>query len=187
MPLDFILLNLNTVKDILEIIYYIAFIILTFLIVVYAKKTYKLQSKENYRLLCKINVQETTLSDYDFRYLLEIYNHGNMVARQIEVAVFDNHITTIDFIKPGESYMFPLGTVGQMIEFNRVWPDSGDELKKGDPILVRLTVDSQDYEFSVNTDLLFSYRGTYTGTLKDVSNQLDSVTRAIENMRRGGL
>lgn len=171
---------MNIVKDCLEIVYYVAFIILTYLIVMYAKKTYRLQSERSFLLLCKINVQESTFGDYDYRYMLEIYNYGNDVARQISVIVSGKHISTVDFIKPNESYMFPLGTVGQMIGCNRVWPDNGDELNEGDTIHVQLIVEGKSYEFNVNTDLLFSCKGTYTGTLKEVSSQIDDVCKAIK-------
>ena len=59
---------MGILKDILEIVYYVAFIILTYLIVRYAKKTYILQSNKEFQLLCKVCVMEETLGTYQFRY-----------------------------------------------------------------------------------------------------------------------
>lgn len=99
-------LLLDTVKDILEIIYYVAFIVLTWLIVRYARKTYILQSNKQFQLLCKVCVMKETLGSFQFYYALEIYNYGNDVARQIGVVIEDKQVTSIDFIKPNESYFF---------------------------------------------------------------------------------
>lgn len=114
-------------KDSLEIIYYIAFIVLTALIVYYAYKTYKFQSEKSCELLCKVCILEETLGDFEFRYALEVYNHGNQVAERVKIVINGESITVADFIKPNESFVYPLGNIGQMIGCNRVWPDQGEK------------------------------------------------------------
>lgn len=172
--------SLNIVKDILEIIYYVAFIILTWLIVRYARKTYILQSSKEFHLLCKVCVMKETLGDFEFRYALEIYNYGNDVAKQIGVVVENEQVTTVDFIKPNESYIYPLGAVGQMIGCNRVWPDRGEELQRGTPIKVQLVINQKTYLFKMNTDLLYEYRGVATGTLRDISKAIGNANAKIK-------
>ena len=173
---------MNIVKDILEIIYYVAFIILTWLIVWYAKKTYTLQSNKEFQLLCKVCIMKETLGAFEFRYALEIYNYGNDVARHIGVVIEDKQITSVDFIKPNESYIYPLGSVGQMMSCNRVWPDQGEELTRGTPIKVQLTVKQKTYTFDMNTDLLYEYRGVAMGTLRDISKEIGDVGDEIKKL-----
>lgn len=52
------------IKDSLEITYYIAFIVLTALIVYYAYKTYKFQSEKSCKLLCKMCILKETLEQF---------------------------------------------------------------------------------------------------------------------------
>ena len=173
---------MNMLKDILEIIYYVAFIILTWLIVWYAKKTYILQSNKGFQLLCKVCIMKETLGAFEFRYALEIYNYGNDVARHIGVMIEDKQITSVDFIKPNESYIYPLGSVGQMISCNRVWPDQGEELTRGTPIKVQLIVKQKTYAFDINTDLLYEYRGVAMGTLRDISKEIGNAGDEIKKL-----
>lgn len=174
--------NLKMVKDGLEIIYYVAFIILTWLIVRYARKTYILQSNKEFQLLCKVCVMEETLGASEFHYALEIYNYGNDVASQIDVVIEDEQVTSIDFIKPNESYIYPLGSVGQMLNCNRVWPNQGGELTRGTPIKVQLTANQKTYTFNMNTDLLYEYRGVAMGTLRDVTKAINDAGDKIKKL-----
>ena len=91
---------MQCIKDVFEIVYYIAFIILTWLIVKYSVKTYKLQSNKESKLLCKIFIREAKVKNGVFLFYLEIYNFGNIMARNIDVFVLENRIVTVDFIKP---------------------------------------------------------------------------------------
>lgn len=174
--------NLQLVKDGLEIIYYVAFIILTWLIVRYARKTYILQSNKEFQLLCKICIMKETLGGSEFHYALEIYNYGNDVARQIGVLIENEQVTSIDFIKPNESYIYPLGSVGQMLNCNRVWPNYGGELTRGTPIKVQLTANQKIYTFNVNTDLLYEYRGVAMGTLHDISKAINDAGDKLKKL-----
>ena len=173
---------MSTVKDILEIIYYVAFIILTWLIVRYARKTYILQSNKEFQLLCKVCIMKETLGSYQFQYALEIYNYGNDVAKHGGVVIEGERVTSIDFIKPNESYIYPLGSVWQMINCNRVWLNQGEELTHGTPIKIQLTVNQKTYSFDMNTDLLYEYRGVTMGTLRDISKEIANTGDAIKKL-----
>lgn len=177
---------LDTTKDILEIIYFIAFIVLTYLIVIYARKTYRLQTEKAFQLLCKISVQEVSIRSYNFN--LEVYNRGNDVAKQIDVKIWNAHLTTIDFIKPEESYIIPIGEFGSRTG-GRIYLYSGGELKhdvlptevyRSIPILVQLVINCKTYEFTINTDILYLYREYYTSTLGEISCEISVLSNIME-------
>ena len=125
---------------------------------------------------------QETLGSYQFQYALEIYNYGNEVAKHIGVVIEDEQVTNIDFIKPNESYIYPLGTVVQMVNCNRVWLNQGQELARGTPIKVQLTVNQKTYSFDMNTDLLYEYRGVTMGTLRDISKEIVNAGNAIKKL-----
>lgn len=146
-------------KDLLEIIYYISFIVLTWLIVKYAIKTYNLQSSKESKLLCKIFVQKENVEKEVFPFYLEIYNFGNIVAKNIDVIVFDNKRITIDFIKPNESYYYSLGHVFQMVDCNRAYLFDDDiELGQNEIISASLKSQEKASSYNINTTILFVSR-----------------------------
>lgn len=170
-------------KDILEIIYYIAFIVLTYLIVKYAKQTYILQSSKNSKLLCKIFVKASNVENGMFPFYLEIYNFGNDVAKDIEVFFYETKITTIDFIKQNESYYFPLGNVVQTLAGNRVFIlDNKKEIENDTTIHIKLLMQEKTSVFEMSTDILFASRSTENATDKIV-DAVNDVTRAIEKLK----
>ena len=101
-----------TVLQVFELIYYIAFIILTAVLAYYAFKSYKLGANRRYELICKLTIPDMHIEKSEFSYYLEIYNAGNMVAKSIDVYVQEKRITRIDFVKPGSAELFPLGVMG---------------------------------------------------------------------------
>lgn len=173
---------MTCIKDLLEIVYYFAFIVLTYLIVKYAKKTYKFQISKSSKLLCKITALPTSASKYTFNFNLEIYNLGNDVAKNIKVFIDDNQITTINFIKPNESVFYPIGVVHQMIEQNRAWLNvNGKELKEDDLLCIDLKSDNDTESFEANIDILFALRTNELTTLDDVVTAIEGVTKAVEH------
>lgn len=90
-----------------EIFYYIAFIVLTLIIAAYTIKTYLLQSRKKSELLCKCS--ESDGGKGNGRVLLEIYNHGNAVAKDICITIQKLSFGSIPFLKPRESYFIPIG------------------------------------------------------------------------------
>ena len=173
---------MTCIKDLLEIVYYIAFIVLTFLIVKYAKKTYKFQISKSSKLLCKISASPNYAQKYIFNFDLEIYNYGNDLAKDVKVFIDDTQITTIHFIKPNESLLYPIGEVHQMISTNRVWLNFCEkELEKEDVLSVRLETDRKIKSFEVNIDILFALRTTETTTLDDVARSIDNLATKINS------
>ena len=177
--------NMQCIKDIFEIIYYMAFIVLTWLIVKYSIKTYKLQSSKTSKLLCKISVSPGK-NDKDFsQYYLDIYNFGNEVAKEIEIWVEENFITTIGFIKPNESYYYPIGTVSQMISCNRVCLlDEEREIEKDQSIAVKLKTKEHTCDFMLNTDILFAARRDWGSDYERIADAIEEVSRTIQMSRR---
>lgn len=171
---------MNCVKDVLEIAYYVAFIVLTWKIVQYSRKTYELEASKKYELLCKLNIMEETTGDYVFGYALEIYNAGNDVAKNIEVQSFGKHITTIDFVKPGSSTYYPLGRIMRMMGANTSPHDNDIKVESGKPLNVVLIVDGNTIDYSLSTDILFATRDNVTGTLKGIEDELSGIKRAID-------
>lgn len=176
---------MQSIKDILEIIYYIAFIVLTWLIVKYSIKTYKVQTSKTSNLLCKISLSPEK-NDKDFsQYYLEIYNFGNEVAKEIEVMVENNLITTIGFVKPNESFYYPIGTVSQMISCNRVYLlDDEHEIEKDQCIEVDLKTKNQTNKFNLNTDILFASRRDWGSDYERIADAIEEVSRSIQTSRR---
>lgn len=177
--------NVQFIKDILEIIYYIAFIVLTWLIVKYSIKTYKLQISKTSNLLCKISLS-LGKNDKDFsQYYLEIYNFGNEVAKEIEVLVDENFITTIGFVKPNESFYYPIGTVSQMISCNRVYLlDDEHEIEKDQYITVKLKTKDHTSNYTLNTDILFASRRDWGSDYERIADAIEEVSRSIQTSRR---
>lgn len=170
------LLSMSNVKDFLEVIYYIAFIVLTILIVKYAKQTYNLEAERRYELLCKVSIQKETLDSYMFNYGIEIYNAGNIAAKDIDVVVEDKKITKIDFIQPGASMLYPLGSVFQTCGGN-IAKDEFVTPEK--PLNVTLIVSGKRTDYTLCTDIVFNMRDCSTGTLNDVKEALDRVVSVI--------
>ena len=176
--------DMQCIKDVFEIAYYIAFIILTWLIVRYSRKTYKLQSNKESRLLCKIFIREANVENGVFPFYLEIYNFGNMVARDIDVFVLESKITTVDFIKPNESYYFPLGNVYQMINCNRVFIfDDESELENNANIPVGLRTKEQTSTFKLNTNILFASRRKVESDSSEIADAIKNVATVIEKLK----
>ena len=98
-----------------EIIYYVAFIILTYKLVHYAKETFFAESNKEYNLMCQFCVRSETVGGFGFGYALEVYNAGNAPAKNIQVICDGKKITRIDFISPNKSFVYPMGTMVQTI------------------------------------------------------------------------
>ncbi|MEG0049401.1 MAG: hypothetical protein RR865_09565 [Clostridia bacterium] len=91
-----------------EGIYYLAFILLTGIIVAYTVKAYSFQSKTISQLICKCVDSSNVHSRGTIS--LEIYNFGNTYAKDIKVTVQGKEYNIIPFIKPNESYYIPIAT-----------------------------------------------------------------------------
>ena len=173
------------IKDILEIIYYIAFIVLTWLIVKYSIKTYKLQTSKTSNLLCKISLSPGKNNKDFSQYYLEIYNFGNEVAKEIEVMVENTISLATSFVKPNESFYYPIGTVRQMSSCNRVYLlDDEHEIEKDQYITVKLKTKEHTNSFTLNTDILFASRRDWGSDYERIADAIDDLSRYVQMSRR---
>lgn len=169
---------MTCLKDILEIIYYIAFIILTLLIVVYAIKTYSFQTKSESSLFCKLYVPATELGYVEQLVYLEVYNYGNKMAKNIGIDFNGKQIATIDYIKPNEGATLPFGEVIRMLSCNRISIQSQDITTK--TITITINADGKAIPFEVSTssltlrsEVLHNEPHVVANTLQDISNTLE--------------
>ncbi|MGL4941618.1 MAG: hypothetical protein ACRC46_00320 [Thermoguttaceae bacterium] len=93
---------LNFYKDVLEATYYVAFVFLTLMLVWLQIQSYLYQTKKHSELLCKVVIQPHRGAFEAI--VLEIYNDGNSVAKNVKVFCEDHLFQEIAFIKPQESY-----------------------------------------------------------------------------------
>lgn len=170
-------------KDALESIYYVAFIILTYMLVKYAKKTYLFESNKKYNLLCQFCVRDETVGGFDFGYALEVYNAGNAPAKNIEIIHSGKMITKIDFISPNKSFMYPMGTMVQTLGGIHPFGSSEIRIEKGKNVEFTLRVDGNELEYKVNPDILF-VSTVKTGTLLGIEKELNGIAKVIDSERR---
>ena len=167
-------------KDWLEVIYYITFIVLTGLIVYYTSRTYALESRKNYELLCQLVINPNVALDYRFGYSLEVYNAGNIVAKKVAIQIDNKEITTLDFVKPGSSAYYPIGWMGAMEGGNTPIGNSVAIIEKDKPIKVTLSADGKTKVYDVSTDILFATRGNITGSMKGIEKKLDDIKKTMD-------
>lgn len=175
---------MEQIKNWAELIYYIAFIILTGMIVYYARRTFTLESTRNYELLCILVIYDPTTVGHVTGVALEIYNAGNKVARNIQVFSHGESITTVNFIKPNSSYFFP---IGKMLRTLGGTVPSGDEripIIEGEKMAIMLSVDGKEYHHEVNTDIAFAFSKTDIGSLAGIENRLDKIESSIKAIKR---
>lgn len=112
-------------KDILEIIYYIAFIVLTGILVWYAKKTYVNEKKTAPILYARINYNLSDISkDVFLPVTVDLLNDGDELMTDIEVE-FGSEIDPaqvklkekIPFISAHDTYKYYIGTYNHTIGF----------------------------------------------------------------------
>lgn len=166
-----------------EFAYYIAFIILTILIVRYTKKTYELEASRRYELLCKITIPNSNVEHFEFPYSLEIYNEGNKTARNVQIWIDGSKLTTIDFVKPGSFELYPIGTMGCMISGN-ISEGGMVKVTEGQNLNVMLRLDDKDLHYSIKTDILFATRPHDTMN-KQIVQSLDNIATKIERLKKG--
>lgn len=175
---------MEQIKNWAEFIYYVAFIILTGMIVYYARRTFALESTRNYELLCNLVIYDPTTVGHVTGVALEIYNAGNIVARNILVSSNGESITAVNFIKPNSSFYFPIGKM--LRTFDGIVP-SGDEripISEGETMVITLSVDGKEYRHEVNTDIAFAFSKTDTGSLAGIEKRLDKIESAIKAIKR---
>lgn len=172
---------MEAVKNWAELIYYIAFILLTGAIVYYARRTYELESRKGYELLCGMVIHDATSAGQVTGYALEIYNAGNKVARNVVVSSNGKQITTIDFIKPNSSSIYPVGRILQALGERVLVGDESIAVAEGQPISITLTVDGLSQDYQVNSDIVFASRNTDSGSFYGIEKHLENIEKAIKS------
>ena len=165
-----------------ELIYYIAFIILTGLLVWYAAKTYFLQTKKSFQILCKLCVISDIPGGTAKGFGVEIYNHGNVVKENLILNYQDKYYTTIDYIKPNEAVVIPLGTIIELPAGKNILSCNLKNVTPSDISQISLSIDGKVKQYKVNTDLLYSYHGGATA-LNDIVDALKDIGAKIEKRR----
>lgn len=145
---------LDDVKDILEIIYYIAFIVLTFLIVWYAKKTFDDQTKRVSTLFLKLFVPADQLGYTEQMVCLEVYNHGTRPAKNVSLSISSKGFAEIDYIEPNGTASLPIGEVHRMLGCNRVYIQ-GTEISKDAIVKIEVSESNTGKTYELNTSSLF--------------------------------
>lgn len=92
-----------------EIIYYVAFILLTIGIAFYTAKTYYFQAQKASELFCKSVEKDANRGNSNL--YIEIYNYGNDIAKDISVNIQETDFCVIPFLKPLESYLIPIAYI----------------------------------------------------------------------------
>ncbi len=176
-------------KDQWEIIYYVAFIVLTLLIVWLTAKTYLFQSKKSSQLFCKCNEVMTPKGNSNL--YLEVYNFGNTIAKDIKVNVSDKTLGTIPFLKPSETYSMPIAYFIIAGEYRIL---QSDIVKKSDnnTIQVELITDKEANKFSIDISILMSLKGLpeipkdsqdkIISEIKSISKSQDKTTAEVKKI-----
>ena len=165
-----------------ELTYYITFIILTGLLVWYAVKTYFLQAKKSFQILCKLCVISDIPGGTAKGFGVEIYNHGNVVKENLILNYQDKYYTTIDYIKPNEAVVIPLGTIIELPAGKNILSCNLKNVTPSDISQISLSIDGKVKQYKVNTDLLYSYHGGATA-LNDIVDALKDIGAKIEKRR----
>lgn len=168
----------NILKDSLEILYYVAFIILTILMVVYARKTYLFQSKQDSRLFCKLYVPPADFGKVTQFVCLEIYNDGTAVAKSIQVGLYGRELALIDFIKPNESISLPIGELGMMVGCNRIWIQA-NEISEKEVLPITLTTNGESTTHMISTSALFVRSNALHNEQESIAESLKDINRTF--------
>lgn len=166
--------------QVFELLYYITFIILTFGLFFVAIKTYFFQSKKFSELYCKC--VESDMVGHASNVYLEIFNYGNILAKNISIQILGHNYGQIEFLKPNESYKICFGffvhTMGGKI-FN------SNFMKKDENILkATLDINGVIKEYELDMTTLKNSRGDFTGSESTkIAENIKELTREIRQKK----
>ena len=110
---------------------------------------------------------------------------GNEVAKNVAVIIDDITKINIDFIKPNESFFYPLGTVHQMISCNRVYLGNDEyEIENETLIGAELHSENETKKLKLNTDILFASRRSWDSDNNSIVQAIDDLSRTLQMSRR---
>lgn len=163
-----------------ELLYYIAFIILTIGLFWVAIKTYFFQSKKLSELYCKC--VESDRVNHVSNVYLEIFNYGNCIAKNIGVQIQGNNHGQIEFLKPNESYKIYFGFFIHALDgkhFNSNIIGKEENIIKA---ILNINGDTKIYELDMT--IIKNNRGEFSvSELKTIADSIKDLTRQITSKR----
>lgn len=133
-----------------ELIYYLAFILLTIGIVFFTAKTYWFQSKKVSELFCKC--VDTPTARGNRNVCIEIYNYGNAISKDIKVKIQETDFGVIPFLKPNESYVIPFAYFIYAGD-HKILQSNNVEIKSND-INVQLDINEKIYNYDIDITII---------------------------------
>lgn len=126
---------MNIALQITQLIYNISFIVFTFILVIYAIKTYNNEKKQPYKLLARINYSFVSENDNENSVKLDILNYGDYPAKMVKILLIVNRehpieLDYINYIAPQENFEY---YVGKRID-NKLILFSGQEYTLVNPL-----------------------------------------------------
>ena len=171
---------MTAVKDFLESVYYVAFIVLTFLLVRYSIKTYVFQTKPSSLLFCKFFILRDTLGKSEQTICLEIYNHGNIPATKVSATLGGKELGIVDFIKPEDSTVLVVGEALRMMNGNRVFIQ-GEEITDKMPVPLSISLNGgKTDEMQLQTSTLFLHNDTMYNEEERIAQGVEKINRTLE-------
>lgn len=168
-----------------EFAYYIAFILLTILLVWYTGRSYYLAAKKEANLYVRLVIPEAECSKLEQLIFLKIYNCGNIIAEKVTVSYRGNQLCCIDYIKPEEEYSIVFGMVLRTIGCNRPMFQHG-EIKPDDMVSICLSYrGGMSKEVVLDTSCLFVHSDVVGGDLHDISESLKEIEKHLAIEHRG--
>lgn len=163
-----------------ELIYYIAFCGLTWLLYKYAKRTYLFQIKKESQLFCKLYIPDSEHGKSDQLVYLEIYNSGNAVAQNIHIGYNGMELALLNFIKPNESYKLLIGSLARMMGCNRVWIQE-EEISSEANLQITLSDDStSEKKYILDVSALFLHSDVAHHGEGEIASELHTLNGNIE-------
>ena len=161
-----------------EIIYYVAFIILTIGLFFFAAKTYFFQTKQTVKLFCK-SIERHASSGHSNLYI-EVYNSGNTVAENVKVKIQGVEFGTIPFLKPGEDYLIPIAYFLHVSDTKIVLSDKIELNDDATTVTVELTTEKNTETFNVDITIQ-----KYSSKLNESdSRYFEKMAKALEDIEK---
>ena len=171
---------MNGTCYLLENLYYVAFIIFTLILVVYTIKTYSFQTKKESTILCKLSVLPNDLARVEQSICLEIYNHGNMPAQEVSIALNGDVTTNIEYVRPEESVILIVGKASRMNECNVV-TIQGVEVRKGQTVPFSVSEKGKNTkEGYLQTSLLFLQNEIVQNEDERIAQATEDISKTLE-------
>lgn len=182
--------NIDYTIQISELIYYW---IISIALLYIAYKTYKNSFKKEAILIAQLSYYDDDFNNDNL--YLEIYNHGNDVAKNIVLSYYDDNFVNVNnsifnnnlgFIKPNTSKKIHVG-----YSYNKQISIFGKEFLKQDLIDKEIKFNikynkSESKDFTLNTSFLSSLKSIYISTEKEdnTSKKLKEINKTLQEINK---